>query len=1079
MEKRHEVEPHLKARVFQSWLLVFGTCMWGAVFADGAEPIFVGSGAFASFGSDTNEICSSRLIVDGELRKTGTGTLALPLANLSSRIGTVRVVDGGLDVSSDGTYTPAPVPADLLNRAAFWLDVHTNVVVDAGGSNVLYWADARENDPNGPYSYLRAVSQTNLSREGHSLYPAYFASGDTNDARPHIDFGGYWSGQWMAWKNQSDGSARLTTIRNVFIVFGTHNSVHTFLLGDSSLADFAPASSGGGWGPLWTPSLNAPVSCGRTFLDREQVDGQNTYPNGNYQLLDVETAVGGSAANFFNDRNLASVSAGYRQGGERLCEVLVYTNLLTEAERLTVEQYLWQKWFSTQQETPMLSAAEGKTVAVDIAADTVQDLRIGGDGLFIKRGGGMLQTVLSGSTPDFNGELRLENGEVNPALPLPLHLTGGGVQITVTSNRLAAASIVPANQLVKQGDGELFLRTVPANVADVTINGGILHVLQPCISEAWPTNPAGYIPNPSFESFQSDVTGEWKTLNLGSTWYGWTVVSNDIQIVNNAHSPIASGSFCPPGTVLDGTCALVLSVRGWMSTTMTLPADGVYELSFWAATRTPYSTSGLGLQYIGHEFAIRIDGTQEVAQVQTYHAGFRKYSYRLPWLPAGDHTLLLASIPQGASKVSMVDNFHLDFVTADKPAAVIPNGSFERCEHMQAATQITAPTNAFWTFSNIDATNTIMIAAMEGRSCKHPVDGRKVLFLQDQAEASTDILFSEAGSYELVFNIARYTDGQASYGRETVQSADVYANDVKIGTLSTSQTIFTQQVIGPVTVAAPNTAVTLRLAGRQNYTANGNLHTVMVLDDLSVRTCSSENELISDGSFRSVSSWNSNAGTAGANTWLTSTNTAYDTSEGNAWGIAAFDDTYRFGLKNDASLWQSVAFPEAGTYRLTVHAVSRFFRSYGETDYVRYGLNPIAAWFSKDGTTNHIGTLATDACERFVRHSFLFSIPEAGTYAVGFTGQTTSGSKGSAIDGVSVEKVTPDTSAAPISRTTGLTLANGTKLVLDFIGTNQVSYLRYNGHDVSGIISSATYPAFVSGIGAFYAPPRGTLISLD
>jgi hypothetical protein len=83
------------------------------------------------------------------------------------------------------------------------------------------------------------------------------------------------------------------------------------------------------------------------------------------------------------------------------------------------------------------------------------------------------------------------------------------------------------------------------------------------------------------------------------------------------------------------------------------------------------------------------------------------------------------------------------------------------------------------------------------------------------------------------------------------------------------------------------------------------------------------------------------------------------------------------------------------------------------------------------------------------------------------------------IDGVSVEKITPDTSTEPISKTTGLTLADGTKLVLDFVGTNRVSYLRYSGHYLSGIVSGATCPAFVSGVGALYAPPRGTFVSLQ
>jgi hypothetical protein len=82
------------------------------------------------------------------------------------------------------------------------------------------------------------------------------------------------------------------------------------------------------------------------------------------------------------------------------------------------------------------------------------------------------------------------------------------------------------------------------------------------------------------------------------------------------------------------------------------------------------------------------------------------------------------------------------------------------------------------------------------------------------------------------------------------------------------------------------------------------------------------------------------------------------------------------------------------------------------------------------------------------------------------------------IDGVSVEKVTLDASTAQISKTTGLTLAGEAKLVLDFVGTNQVSYLRYSGHYLSGIVSSTTCPAFVSGVGALYAPARGTLVSV-
>lgn len=57
--------------------------------------------------------------------------------------------------------------------------------------------------------------------------------------------------------------------------------------------------------------------------------------------------------------------------------------------------------------------------------------------------------------------------------------------------------------------------------------------------------------------------------------------------------------------------------------------------------------------------------------------------------------------------------------------------------------------------------------------------------------------------------------------------------------------------------------------------------------------------------------------------------------------------------------------------------------------------------------------------------------------------------------------------------------AAGSRLTLDFDGTNAVSRIRINGQRYSGVVSVETHPElwpYLSGCGALYAEPRGMIL---
>ena len=211
-----------------------------------------------------------------------------------------------------------------------------------------------------------------------------------------------------------------------------------------------------------------------------------------------------------------------------------------------------------------------------------------------------------------------------------------------------------------------------------------------------------------------------------------------------------------------------------------------------------------------------------------------------------------------------------------------------------------------------------------------------------------------------------------------------------------------------------------------------------------------------------------------------------------SWGNTIYGaDSKRVGIRNNASIWRTVTFPESGAYQLSVACIGRFYRAYDAhlADpgiLTRYNGNEFSAWIAKGGVTNIIGRFGVDNRERFVTHRFLFDIPEGGDWEVGFSGLKVSERKipgnnayhsnGGVLDGFVIEKVLAK-EIPTLSESAEITLAEGSVLALDYIGSRKVKSVHYAGRACRGEISAKTHPEFVSGVGSLYVSPRGIIIN--
>lgn len=272
---------------------------------------------------------------------SGSGTFRLSGGHLS-----VADLRSGLNLDIQGGYVtasaaPAPaLPAWTSGEPAFWVDASEAGSLVAGPN--LEWRDKRYDL--GVYMN-RAVAVGDqpvvLVNELNGKNVLKFAS-------PSSD-----SYKGMVWDE------RLTTVRTLFWVIGAQEG-GGMLLGDQSLIDYLR----GELLPYCTMDfpLNTPyttlfstryagknrdnvrdVQNGITRMNGDAYDSfQKGFPSPGYHVISVRTADDTVAKAFASERINEHFS---RSGCQRLAEVLIFTNALSDSEIIETENYLQKKWF--------------------------------------------------------------------------------------------------------------------------------------------------------------------------------------------------------------------------------------------------------------------------------------------------------------------------------------------------------------------------------------------------------------------------------------------------------------------------------------------------------------------------------------------------------------------------------------------------------------------------------------------------------------------------------------------------------------------------------------------------------------
>jgi hypothetical protein len=234
---------------------------------------------------------------------------------------------------------------------AFWLDASNTGSLTLAGGKVARW-----NDLSGAGNY---ADQTAAAQQ-----PTYLASG--LNGKGIVDFGDSVYGNplttyqpWMQFRNAAGAALNISNVRTVFWVCGMDAGSNGFLLGDDNNYHFHRGQQNQLWEAPngWT---SANIRNGSTYLNGVKIDGSNTVLPTAYSMLSLVTTGNVETSMLTRDRT-------YRSGGIKLGEMLIYSTALTDAERISVEAYLHNKWFFPGN----ASALEPQNAASDLPREVV------------------------------------------------------------------------------------------------------------------------------------------------------------------------------------------------------------------------------------------------------------------------------------------------------------------------------------------------------------------------------------------------------------------------------------------------------------------------------------------------------------------------------------------------------------------------------------------------------------------------------------------------------------------------------------------------------------------------------------
>ena len=662
----------------------------------------------------------------GAFGKTGEGKLIVPMTKVDRQVSgwNVRNHSGEMRVEAGVDTTASVAPAVIASKAALWLRADSAVVTNSSDGTTQYvkkWVDVRDKgNPDSPKYAYATPAWGSLAPATSLGCPPELVEKDGTAA---LYFGGNTSGKYMKL------SANIKEIRQNFVVHGMYECWGAVLgYSNGSSGGMIPGTSNGSVSTnkltthfsLRTELMTA-YSAGRYHLDGEVLDPFTTPPTHGFQLLECEFPVRG-------DNNNRIFRCGYEtvasddtdkkvQGGDYVSEIILFTNVVTEAERVDIERYLMRKW-SLPREDKFVFAYLPRPGAIVSVSNAVTELYAGegeslpladlrGGGTFRKTGMGTLEIGPSEET-SFTGTflweggtlfsrggrppaIRAESGDrFNGAIFTPYDYSlnrtpridiEGGAKLTRTTD-------AGEGNVVKTGNDWVRVNEVADSVDRIEVKEGVFAL------ESKTHGADGYatdlpfsvaVTNSDFELpyVITSSPGLGGLGNAANAQNGWT--GNCAYVAyTNAGSAWFGGYSVPPSS---GAQVLRFGGNQNATTTVDLPVAGWYEISLRAKNR--YGTgngtanSAMYMHLCEVMFGETTETLERVGYLWASGIGFSRYTYRLPYASAGSHIIQIKTTTKAADGAMLIDDVEiraLGKVPETTATFKVPNGDFEQLD---------------------------------------------------------------------------------------------------------------------------------------------------------------------------------------------------------------------------------------------------------------------------------------------------------------------------------------------------------------------------------------------------------------
>jgi hypothetical protein len=329
--------------------------------------ISINGGSAISFSAANFQMGSGSNVItlDGDCDWRALGRVHLvngASVNLNGHKLKVANIDADADCLGSTVTSPLALdrtvtPPEVVNDAIFWLDASDASTLAVGSD--------------GKVSTWTSKSSDGRVATASGVNPTYDT---TTYGIPTVDFGDIASNKDMTY-------TRLTNIKTVFWVIKIEKAQRAFLLGDKN-GGSGTYNFHRGTGGQYGNSSHAKFD--HFWNGLYEVDWKNDYPEEDgFEVLCVKLTENCSSDSLTYDRG-TGVDSGARNGGRQLSELICFSRDLSDAERITVTEYLQRKWKGKASGELHIEVPQGESLVFN------GNVSLAGNVQLVKEGAGLL-----------------------------------------------------------------------------------------------------------------------------------------------------------------------------------------------------------------------------------------------------------------------------------------------------------------------------------------------------------------------------------------------------------------------------------------------------------------------------------------------------------------------------------------------------------------------------------------------------------------------------------------------------------------------------------------------------------------